>query len=232
MHAASAGVEVHLLTFLFSALDGNQWSASCHGHFTTGKSTRYALSKRLGGSHNRSECFRRRKIYSVLLRLQFIALIRDEVTKYSSLFYCHQITLHNKMPLYSIITLNRASTRFSALQCCWWLPSEWGAVRVDASPQREWLRHHARQSRLQNGWVAADGAMVGPFTERFVRRPNWNKWDKWCKWPGQCQCCWRVSFTAGKGVVLDKHSKTVFRDRLYGYYMRTPTYPAYKNWEF
>jgi len=38
-------------------------------------STRYPLNNRLGGPQNRSGCFRRRKIYSALLRLQFTVLI-------------------------------------------------------------------------------------------------------------------------------------------------------------
>jgi hypothetical protein len=39
---------------------------------------------------------------------------------------------------------------------------------------------------------------------------KWNKWDEWCKWPGQRQCCWRASFTAGKGVILYSSSSQPF----------------------
>ena len=42
--------------------------------------------------------------------------------------------------------------------------------------QKERLRHHASQSRQKNGREAAHGAMVGPFTERFLRRPKSNMW--------------------------------------------------------
>ena len=48
-----------------------------------------------------------------------------------------------------------------------------GAVRMDASPRTKGLIASPRETkRLQNGGVAADGAMVGSFTERFVRRPK------------------------------------------------------------
>jgi len=81
-----------------------------------------------------------------------------------------------------------------------------GAVRVEASWRTKGVIASPRKTkRLQNGGVVADGVMVGSFTERFVRCPKWNKWDEWCKWPGQRQCCWRVSFTAGKGVILDRN---------------------------
>ena len=37
--------------FLFPALHGGQWSASCHGHFTTNeRSLKYPVNKRLGDS--------------------------------------------------------------------------------------------------------------------------------------------------------------------------------------
>ena len=73
--------------------------------------------------------------------------------------------------------------------------------------QKERLRHHASQSRQKNGGVAVHGAMVEPFTERFLRCPKCNKWEEWYKWPGQHQCWWRVRFTARKVVILDTNSK-------------------------
>jgi hypothetical protein len=41
--------------------------------------------------------------------------------------------------------------------------------------QKERLCHHASDSRQKNGGVAVHGAMVGPFTERFLRLPMCNK---------------------------------------------------------
>ena len=65
-----------------------------------------------------------------------------------------------------------------------------GAVGVDASPRTKAVIASPRETkRLQNDGVAADVAMVGPFTETFVRRPKCNKWNEWCKLPGQHQCC-------------------------------------------
>ena len=65
-----------------------------------------------------------------------------------------------------------------------------GAVGVNALPRTKGVFASPRNTKsLQNGGVAADGVMVGSFTERFVRRPECNKWDEWCKWPGQRQCC-------------------------------------------
>ena len=60
---------------------------------------------------------------------------------------------------------------------------------MDASPRtKEVIASPRDTKRLQNCGVAADGAMVGPFAETFVRRPKCNKWDEWCKWPGKRQC--------------------------------------------
>jgi len=51
-------LEKQLHTLLFSALHGGQWSASCHGHFTTNeRSLKYPVNKRLDGSQTQSGCF-------------------------------------------------------------------------------------------------------------------------------------------------------------------------------
>jgi len=42
------GVDVQLHLFLTLALEGCEWSTSCHTHFTSGKEARYPLSRRLG----------------------------------------------------------------------------------------------------------------------------------------------------------------------------------------
>jgi len=40
------------------ALHGGQWSASCHGYFTTNeRSLKYPVNKKLGGSQTQSGCF-------------------------------------------------------------------------------------------------------------------------------------------------------------------------------
>jgi len=52
------GLEKQLDTFLFSALHGGQWSASCHGHFTTNeRSLKYPVNKRRCGSQTQSGYF-------------------------------------------------------------------------------------------------------------------------------------------------------------------------------
>jgi len=52
------GLEKQLHTFLFPALHGGQWSASCHGHFTINeRSLKYPVNRRLGGSQTQSGCF-------------------------------------------------------------------------------------------------------------------------------------------------------------------------------
>jgi len=51
-----AEMEISLHAFLASALDGDELSASCLGHFIRGKSPRYPLDKRLGGPQSRSWC--------------------------------------------------------------------------------------------------------------------------------------------------------------------------------
>jgi hypothetical protein len=43
-------------TFLTSALDGGEWSASRPCRFSSGKGPRYQLERGLGGAQNRSEC--------------------------------------------------------------------------------------------------------------------------------------------------------------------------------
>jgi hypothetical protein len=45
------GVEVKLHTFLITAKDGDEWSASRSTGFTPGKGQRYTLDRRPGGSH-------------------------------------------------------------------------------------------------------------------------------------------------------------------------------------
>ena len=69
----SGGIPPHILIL------GTKWksvvSLTPRPFYHRIKSSRYPLNKRLGGPQNRSGCFRRRKIYSALLRLQFIALI-------------------------------------------------------------------------------------------------------------------------------------------------------------
>jgi hypothetical protein len=39
---------------LMLALDGGEWSASCHGHFTSQGRAQYPLNRRLGGHHSQS----------------------------------------------------------------------------------------------------------------------------------------------------------------------------------
>ena len=51
-------LEKQLHAFFFSALQGHQWSASCHGHFTTNeRSLKHPLKKRLAGSQTQFRCF-------------------------------------------------------------------------------------------------------------------------------------------------------------------------------
>ena len=61
-HARGAEVQSH--SFLTSALDGREWLTSSPGHFSSRKSRRYPLNRRLGGPHNRSGRCRKRKISS------------------------------------------------------------------------------------------------------------------------------------------------------------------------
>jgi hypothetical protein len=49
------GVEIWLHAFLISALDGDEWLASCLGRFIPEEGTRYPLDRRLGGPQNWSE---------------------------------------------------------------------------------------------------------------------------------------------------------------------------------
>jgi hypothetical protein len=51
------GVEVQLHSFLTSALDGGEWSASRPYRFTPEKEYRYPLNRRLGGPQSRSGRF-------------------------------------------------------------------------------------------------------------------------------------------------------------------------------
>jgi hypothetical protein len=44
-------------SFMTSALDIGEWSASRTGRFTTGEDSRYPLDGRLGGPQNRSGCY-------------------------------------------------------------------------------------------------------------------------------------------------------------------------------
>ena len=64
--------------------------------------------------------------------------------------------------------LNRACTRFSDLQCCWWPPPEWGSCQIRCIATNK----GSDCVTTQNGGVAADGAAVGSFTERSVRHPK------------------------------------------------------------
>jgi len=49
--------EVQLHTFLTLAPDGDEWSASCPGHFPPqGKSHQYPLVRRLDGHQSKSGC--------------------------------------------------------------------------------------------------------------------------------------------------------------------------------
>jgi hypothetical protein len=51
VHAIKAykGIEAWLHSFLTSALDGDEWSASRSGRFALGKEPRYPFNRRLGG---------------------------------------------------------------------------------------------------------------------------------------------------------------------------------------
>jgi hypothetical protein len=46
------GVEARLHSFLTSAVDGDEWSASRPGRFDPGKEPRYPFNRRLGGPHS------------------------------------------------------------------------------------------------------------------------------------------------------------------------------------
>jgi hypothetical protein len=50
------------ITFLTSALDGGEWSASLLGRLSRGKSPRYPLDRRLGGPQSRSVRYGKEKI--------------------------------------------------------------------------------------------------------------------------------------------------------------------------
>jgi hypothetical protein len=56
------GVEVQFHTFLTSALDEGEWSASCPGHFTLEKSPMYQLDRRMCRPQSQCECSGREKI--------------------------------------------------------------------------------------------------------------------------------------------------------------------------
>jgi hypothetical protein len=55
--ASNTGAEVSQHSLLTSVLDGNEWSTARPVRFTQGKETQYPLSRRLGGSQNRSPRF-------------------------------------------------------------------------------------------------------------------------------------------------------------------------------
>jgi len=50
------GLEVHLHTFLISAVDGGEWSASCPSCFTTRESPWNPMDRRLCGYQSWSGC--------------------------------------------------------------------------------------------------------------------------------------------------------------------------------
>jgi hypothetical protein len=57
MHTTQAytgGVEVSLQSFLTMTPDTGEWSASCPGHFASGKNTKYQVNRGLGGPHSQS----------------------------------------------------------------------------------------------------------------------------------------------------------------------------------
>ena len=63
------GVEAWLCWFLTSALDGAEWSTSCPGHFTMGKTSGVCMCRRLGGPQSWCGCFGKEKKLLPLLGL-------------------------------------------------------------------------------------------------------------------------------------------------------------------
>jgi hypothetical protein len=54
IHPRIGGLDLYLHSFLISALEGSEWSASRPGSFTPGEIPRYPLDKRLDGLQIRS----------------------------------------------------------------------------------------------------------------------------------------------------------------------------------
>ena len=54
-HAMKSDGELQIHSFSKSALDGGRWSTSGAGRFTPKRKHRYALNRRMGGPHSRSE---------------------------------------------------------------------------------------------------------------------------------------------------------------------------------
>jgi hypothetical protein len=72
------GVDVYIHIFLTSSLVGGEWSASCLGHCTPGKSSWYPLDRRLGGPQSRSGRHGKEKILDPTRTLTLTPWLRNK----------------------------------------------------------------------------------------------------------------------------------------------------------
>ena len=63
--------------FITSAVDGDDCSTSCHGHFSPKKEKLYLLNRRKGGPHSRSGRFGEDEVIIIIIIIIIMSLVTD-----------------------------------------------------------------------------------------------------------------------------------------------------------